>query len=435
MLIKWNIFLLHKNQLREGYTKNMTVLCDRSVCTGCMVCRDVCEADAIDVEEENGWSYPVVDGTRCVSCGRCRSVCPVLSGQRDWLQEGFASSKLFAAYNLNALDRLNSSSGGVFVALAKEFLKQGGKVVGAAFVDGLHLQHIIVDSETELSRILRSKYLQSDTLGIYSRVRAELEAGKNVLFCGTPCQVTAMHLFVKDTLREKLFLVGVACHGNASPILFEKYVRWLESEARDTIVDVRFRDKKYGWNCGPFLSVKFQSKGWKMIVFRKNWFFRGFQRGAWTREACSNCFFRANPCGRDLTLADFWGIQNVIFLKPLREQAKGFSGVLVHSEHGESIMRDLVEASKIHMTEVPPHVLATSNGGLKLKKAHGFSAIDAISALESKNPAQCIGKLVPLSLIEILTTLARYCFRSWYHPLSYWVRLGIRGFENKKESR
>lgn len=47
-------------------------------CCGCTACCAVCPHSAISMEEdEEGFAYPRIDGTKCVGCGQCRKVCPI----------------------------------------------------------------------------------------------------------------------------------------------------------------------------------------------------------------------------------------------------------------------------------------------------------------------------------------------------------------------
>ncbi|MEG0314768.1 MAG: 4Fe-4S binding protein [Erysipelotrichaceae bacterium] len=45
---------------------------DKEKCTGCMSCMDVCEYDAIIIEEDN---KPKICIEYCLNCGLCQSIC------------------------------------------------------------------------------------------------------------------------------------------------------------------------------------------------------------------------------------------------------------------------------------------------------------------------------------------------------------------------
>lgn len=55
-----------------------------------------------------------------------------------------------------------SSSGGVFTLLAREVIRRGGVVFGAAFGENMRVEHVGAFDETELSAMRGSKYVQSD---------------------------------------------------------------------------------------------------------------------------------------------------------------------------------------------------------------------------------------------------------------------------------
>lgn len=52
---------------------------DKSQCTGCTACANVCTHRFITMcFDDEGHSYPLVDTANCVNCGLCEKVCPML---------------------------------------------------------------------------------------------------------------------------------------------------------------------------------------------------------------------------------------------------------------------------------------------------------------------------------------------------------------------
>lgn len=99
----------------------------------------------------------------------------------------------FAARNRDDGTRRNSSSGGVFQAIADHVISDlGGVVYGCAFDEGLRAVHIRCETMSEVECCMGSKYSQSDMGDSIRMVRADLEEGRTVLFTGTPCQVAAV---------------------------------------------------------------------------------------------------------------------------------------------------------------------------------------------------------------------------------------------------
>lgn len=59
-----------------------------------------------------------------------------------------------------------STSGGIFIPLAKSTLEKGGVVFGCAYDENLVARHIAVEKEADLHKLQGSKYVQSDLSGI-----------------------------------------------------------------------------------------------------------------------------------------------------------------------------------------------------------------------------------------------------------------------------
>ena len=156
-------------------------------CTGCTACVDVCPMKCISsVIGKDGFVYTEIDDGKCIKCGKCYSVCPIENKNKH---DG--EQHLFAAFSKDLKIRNNGSSGGIFELLARACLKDGYYICGAAF-DNLELKHIIINTEEELPALLKSKYVQSKTEGVYKQILSLLRKGEKVLFCGTPCQVSAL---------------------------------------------------------------------------------------------------------------------------------------------------------------------------------------------------------------------------------------------------
>ena len=161
-------------------------------CCGCTACEQICPKKCITFKENNeGFMYPVVDESVCVNCGACVKHCPVMTPPHsDGVQNVYASKYC------DTQKAKESTSGGIFIPLAKSTLEKGGVVFGCAYDENLVARHIAVEKEADLHKLQGSKYVQSDLSGIYSHVKSELKSGRNVLFSGTGCQVAGLRSFL-----------------------------------------------------------------------------------------------------------------------------------------------------------------------------------------------------------------------------------------------
>ena len=195
---------------------------DKSKCCGCSGCMNICPKNAIIMKEDkNGFKYPIVDKEKCINCGLCEKVCPILNNKKEQQKE----IKAYACYNKNIEERLKSSSGGIFILLAKEILKRNGIVFGAAFDENFNVKHISIDNEKDIEKLMGSKYVQSNMGKVYKEVKEFLENGKYILFSGTPCQIEGLKKFLKKDY-DKLYTQDIICHGVPSPKIWQMYLEY-----------------------------------------------------------------------------------------------------------------------------------------------------------------------------------------------------------------
>ena len=87
-------------------------------CCGCHACFNVCPKKAIEMVNDNkGFKNPIISEDKCIDCNLCKKVCPVLNS-KDYKYDSVA----YACYNKNNDERMNSSSGGIFILIAKEII-------------------------------------------------------------------------------------------------------------------------------------------------------------------------------------------------------------------------------------------------------------------------------------------------------------------------
>jgi coenzyme F420-reducing hydrogenase beta subunit len=310
-------------------------------CTGCFSCYNACPFNAIEMKESpEGFYYPKINEKKCTKCGVCQKFCPVINPIK--LEGTYNMPKFYAGWSRDENIRMQSSSGGIFTEIARYILKKEGVVYGVA-LKNLEARHIKVEKEEELEPLRGSKYLQSNVGIAYKDVIAEAK-NRPVLFSGTPCQVAVLNAFLrKSRYKDAVITVGVVCYGVPSHAFFKKYIEWMERRYNKKVVDIKFRDKRRGWE-DPSITIKFEdgseiSKPHSYDSFSREYPFL-------LRSSCYNCSFASIPRLEDITLGDFWGAP-----ESLKDQ-RGVSVILANTKIGEDILEVLKETKKVELIEV-----------------------------------------------------------------------------------
>ncbi len=227
--------------------------------------------------------------------------------------------------------RMKSSSGGVFTALSDIILQNGGKIYGADFDQNMHLRHTCADTPEKRDRMRGAKYIQSDISGVHKQIKTDLENNQQVLFVGTPCQVNAVKNFIGE--NENLYTADLICHGVPSPELWEKYIKYIEEKYNKKATYFSFRNKDIAWRK---YSGRVTFTDGTVIANNNllNAYCELFGYDLALRKACENCPFASLSRVGDITLGDFWGIENVL---PEIDDNKGVSAVLINTEKGEKL--------------------------------------------------------------------------------------------------
>lgn len=314
-------------EIKSGYLKTQ----NKEECFGCEACVGICVHHAISMkEDEEGFRYPTIAESNCVRCGLCQSICP----QNRIPVKNPASPLVFGGHIKDGRVREESTSGGIFTAIANTWSKDGNYVIFGAYSKGLEVYHGFSCEINEIGQFRKSKYSQSSIGTTYQDVIKFLNEGKRVLFSGTPCQIAALGNILGNQFQsENLLTVEVVCEGFPSPIFLRKYILFLEKKYKAKVVtlDYRFKNKnKWDYEC---MRICFDNK---RELVRDRWFspfWIFWSRRLMSRPSCIKCMFRTPERVADITLGDLWGVHK--YCPDLYDGNKGATLVVCNSDKGK----------------------------------------------------------------------------------------------------
>lgn len=231
--------------------------------------------------------------------------------------------------------------------------------------------------------MLRSKYVQSEIGGAYREAKLLLDGRIPVLFTGTPCQIAGLRAFLGRDY-ENLFTQDIVCHGAPAPAVWSAYVGLREARAGAKAKSVSFRDKSKGWS-GFQVRFAFEDGSEYAAPFREDPYMKGFLANLYLRPSCYACRHKGAKRISSITLADFWGVQNV--LPGIQDAEKGVSLVLAHGEKGRALLSMI--ASQIWCAPVDAEAALAANASAvrsaaihpnaaKFHRAFGVGAVDGL---------------------------------------------------------
>ena len=309
------------------------VVIDKS-CTGCTACLNICPKQAITMKNnEEGFLYPLIDKDYCIECGLCDRVCPIISKPQV-----MPPISILAAKTREIEIRRRSTSGGMFSALAEWTIDKGGWVYGASLDNEMHVIHKGTNSYEGIDAFRGSKYTQSNLSNIFVDIFDKLKTNCWVLFTGTPCQCGGLikYLECKRANTSRLALCDIVCHGVPSPSLWMDHMNTLKKKHGD-ILDYRCRSKVNGWH-NHIEYCRWKNGrieyGTRFVQKQKNMFYTNLG----LRNSCAECQYTSTERVSDLTIADYWGIENSY---PQFDDNDGVSLVLVNTDKGKGIISEL----------------------------------------------------------------------------------------------
>lgn len=251
------------------------------------------------------------------------------------------NTKVYACYLKNSEELRKSSSGGAFTALSNAIFRFGGCVIACSYqYDSQELQFDVAETQEKRNQMRGSKYIQAFPNNLYLLLEKELakKVENPILVVGTPCQIAGTKIWLNAKISKEhrpVILCDLICHGVSSPVMWKEYVNALQRKAGLQIVKVSFKEKDRGW-------IRPTAKAWledsqELLIedYAKLYRSRDFMR-----PSCYACKFAKQKRDTDLTIGDFWNIQNA---HPTFANMEGTSNVFVHTKLGKWLFQQAMD--------------------------------------------------------------------------------------------
>lgn len=318
-------------------------LCSAAQCTACGLCVANCGKKAISFQlNEFGCEMPMIDETLCISCQKCKRICPV-----ENTMQGNPMKTVYAAWSLDENIRLNAASGGMASTICQYALCRDWKVFGVDFTPDQGAVFTEV-SFNNLSRIRNSKYsYASDTLP-YDRIAEAVSVGKTV-FIGLPCQVAAVkkHIATRQCPADNLFIIDLLCHGIAPRQYILQHLSAVNIKEGDIVF---FRDPQKGTRNYYFSVIRNGRTIYSRKVEEDDVYQLGYHHALIYRENCYHCRYTNTNRMGDLTLGDFSGLGK---MKPITYSGNNVNCVTVNTDRGRKLLDALIAEGLISVDERP----------------------------------------------------------------------------------
>lgn len=335
-------------------------LAGRGDCSACGACYAACPKHAIEMTEaKDGFKYPQINASLCIRCGLCEKICRAAETEVRNLP-----LQAFAAVGKNEEMVGRSASGGVFAAVANKIVAENGAATGAVMErdgDSFRVLHRLSGNIADLAAMQGSKYMQSDAWESFAEVAEAVKSGKQVLFSGTPCQVSALKRLTGDP--DNLITADLICHGVPSARMFNDYAAILGRRFGGKLAAIRFRDKTSGKSYCAEIGI---SRGGKTHTCLLNHslmsYYRLFLSSSICRENCYSCPYANLRRVSDFTIGDYWGVEDAHaedIAQGRMQKRSDWSCILVNTEKGRKFVNRC--ADSMTLIESKPEWVAKKN--------------------------------------------------------------------------
>ncbi|MDR1722075.1 MAG: Coenzyme F420 hydrogenase/dehydrogenase, beta subunit C-terminal domain, partial [Methanobrevibacter sp.] len=322
-----------ENYVQEYETLNCDYLSikDKYNCSSCTTCVKRCPEEAIQmVQDDEGFSYPEIDKNKCKDCKTCHNVCPYNKKKNLYTKQ----RKVYLSYNKNKEERKNSSSGGIYSAIADYVLNNNGFVVGVRFNEKWEAIYDIAETKEEALNFRNSKYLEPMDNDIYIKTKEALETGRQVLFTASPCKISGLLNYLEKNYNN-LFCVDIICKGTNSPLIFEKYLE--EKQKDNKLKDFQFKSQNDSKNSITAEYI-YENGKTEIVNIEEDLYLRTYKESLALKPSCYDCRYCVNNGVSDITIGDFKEGKELYTGEDPQEK---FSSVKINTSKGQQLFANL----------------------------------------------------------------------------------------------
>lgn len=216
----------------------------------------------------------------------------------------------------------------------------------------------LIENREERDKAIGSKYMQSKPGKIYKTAEDWLinHPEKRLLFVGMGCQADGFRKFAEiKGFCERVWIVDIICHGSPSPRLWKEYAESAEKKY-GKITYLTFKDKRNGWKA----PTAYVTAGGQEHLIKD--YVKVFYNQCALRPSCYECPYATTERKTDMTIGDFWHIEETI---PDFYDEKGNSIFLIHTDRGEQLFE----------TVKPRHYRYPENNPKEPQKLHQMNCV------------------------------------------------------------
>lgn len=260
-------------------------------------------------------------------------------GNQEYMKDNntyLPQTKVYAGRIKDTTTLIQSSSGGAFTAISDSFLENGDAIVCALYNYETHaMEFKLITDKSDRDAARGSKYVQSKPETVFRQANHWLKENpeKNLLFVGMGCQADGFRKYIETVgIRDRVWIADIICHGSPSPKLWREYADRLEKKYRGSMSELSFKDKRNGWRA-PTAKAVINGRE----VFLSDYVKIFYNRCA-LRPSCHECPFATIERKTDMTIGDFWHIEEKM---PDFYDPNGNSLFLIHTDKGMQLFESI----------------------------------------------------------------------------------------------